>query len=126
MLVAVGAIALMPIQALDAEFRWANYEAGLIIGIPAVVTLFLLPNWGVHRNIEKHKSARVLEVQTAVNACDKNDFDCWMGWYHIAIACRRCTHGQWICACSREPLSKQHQSRRYAPCLALKQKAPSI
>ena len=72
-LVTMGAVALLPIQALDAEFRWVNYEAAVVISIPAAFAFFVLPMWGVHRSIRAAQVERVVELQTRVNECDRGD-----------------------------------------------------
>ncbi|MFK7913381.1 MAG: hypothetical protein AB8B93_05665 [Pseudomonadales bacterium] len=58
-LIIAGALALLPLQSLDAEFRIWNYQWGLIIGVPAVVVLFLLPLWGLRGRIAALKAERV-------------------------------------------------------------------
>ena len=72
-LIIMGAIALMPLQALDLEFRWVNYEAGLIIGGIAAISLFVLPLWGVHLAIDAARSTRLRELQQQVDSCDRGD-----------------------------------------------------
>lgn len=72
-LVVMGAVALMPLQSLDAEFRWVNYEAGLAISIPSAIAFLLLPLWGVHRNIQTQQRLRLNEIQAVVNGCDRED-----------------------------------------------------
>jgi hypothetical protein len=72
-LVVMGAVAFMPLQSLDAEFRWVNYEAGLAIGIPSAIAFLVLPLWGVHQNIRTQQRIRLDEIQAAVNGCDRED-----------------------------------------------------
>lgn len=72
-LVVMGALALMPLQSLDAEFRWENYEAGLIVGVVSSLFFFTLPQWGVHRNLVARKSERLEELREAINGCDHAD-----------------------------------------------------
>jgi len=72
-LVVMGAVALMPLQSLDAQFRWANYQAGLVISIPSALLFFLLPLLGVHQALKARKLARIKELQAAINRCDHAD-----------------------------------------------------
>ena len=72
-LIVMGAMALMPLQALDAEFRLVNYVAGTIIGLPAAITLFTLPLRGVQRNLAALKSARLAELQSEIDGIRASD-----------------------------------------------------
>lgn len=72
-LIVAGAMAFMPLQALDAEFRAGNFQAGTVVGIISAVSLFFLPLWGVRANIAKLKSKRLHELQHHINAVDRND-----------------------------------------------------
>ena len=72
-LVVVGAAAMMPLQSLDAEFRWSNYEAGVIVTIASAIVYFVVPLWGVHAALREQKVARVDELQASINACDRRD-----------------------------------------------------
>jgi hypothetical protein len=74
-LVVMGALAFLPLQSLDAEFRWYNYEAGLIIGVLAVIAFLSLPMWGVHRNIQKVQASRLLEIESALDSCDRGNIE---------------------------------------------------
>jgi hypothetical protein len=71
-LLVMGAMALMPLQALDAEFRMDNYVFGLAIGLPLAVTLFLLPLTGIRRSILAARQARESELQAAIDAADRS------------------------------------------------------
>ena len=72
-LVVMGAVALMPLQSLDAEFRLANYVPGLLVGVPAALLLFAVPLWGVHQRIRTVKAARVVHLQQKIRDCDRDD-----------------------------------------------------
>ena len=72
-LVVVGAAAMMPLQSLDAEFRWSNYEAGVIVSIASVLVFFVVPLWGVHAVLKAQKLARSEELQVSINVCDRRD-----------------------------------------------------
>ncbi len=72
-LVVMGTMALMPLQSLDAEFRWSNYEAGLLVTVPAAVVFFVLPLWGVHRRMVETRAERLAELQAQINGCARDD-----------------------------------------------------
>jgi hypothetical protein len=72
-LVVMGAVAMMPLQSLDAEFRWSNYEAGLIVAVASAIIFFFVPLWGVHRSLREQRQLRVAELQLAINDCDRRD-----------------------------------------------------
>jgi len=72
-LVIMGALALMPLQALDAEFRLINYRDGLIVGLTLSGLLFLIPQTGVRAAIRTAKAARLEMLQQAVDAADRRD-----------------------------------------------------
>ena len=55
MLIIVGALAMMPLQAIDQEFRWVNYQNGILVGVPAIFLLMLVSNWSVHQRIREAK-----------------------------------------------------------------------
>ena len=74
LLIIMGALALAPIQALDAEFRWINYRAGVLVAIPAAAFLFLTPMWGVHGAIVRAKHLRLSELQSALDQCERSDY----------------------------------------------------
>ena len=68
-LFAMGIIALIPLQSLDFEIRWVNYQDALLFILPAALAMALLPMWGVHQAIldQKMKKAEALRV-LVVNA----------------------------------------------------------
>jgi hypothetical protein len=70
-LLVVGALALMPLQALDQEFRWANYQNGILVGIPAILLLILLPNWTVHKKIRRVKVQALQELDAEIAAAPR-------------------------------------------------------
>ena len=72
-LVIASALALMPLQALDASFRWVNYQAGLSVGIPAAVVLLFLTLSGIRYSVIAAKRERVDEIQSEIEATDKQD-----------------------------------------------------
>ena len=74
LLIIMGALALAPIQALDAEFRWVNYRAGVLVAVPAAAFLFITPMWGVHRAIQRAKQQRLAELQSALDRCERTDY----------------------------------------------------
>jgi hypothetical protein len=72
-LTAVGAMAFMPLQSLDAEFRLGNYAVGFGIGTAAVVFLFTVPLWGIHRHIVRAKAARLHELYERIEQIRRDD-----------------------------------------------------
>ncbi len=73
LLVVVGALALMPLQALDAEFRLVNYFWGMLIGLPAAAILFLLPLSGIRRRMQTLKQARLESLRLQLKGLAKDD-----------------------------------------------------
>lgn len=72
-LVIMGALALMPLQSLDAEFRWVNYQTGLFLGLISSMLFFFLPISGAHERIRSAKDARIGALQRLIDAQDKNE-----------------------------------------------------
>ncbi len=72
-LVVMGAVAFMPLQSLDAEFRLDNYWPGLLVGVPSALLLFTVPLWGVHRRMLGVKAARIAELQQQIRGCQRDD-----------------------------------------------------
>lgn len=72
-LVVAGAMAMMPLQSLDAQFRIWNYQWGLFIGVPALIVLFLLPLWGLRGRIAEMKARRVAELRAQFADLDRAD-----------------------------------------------------
>ncbi|MBW2272246.1 MAG: hypothetical protein JRG96_03175 [Deltaproteobacteria bacterium] len=67
-LMIAGALALSPLQALDAEFRWYNYRFALLISIPAALVLLLWPLRSVHRRISVEKQGRLAQLEALIHA----------------------------------------------------------
>jgi hypothetical protein len=63
-----GALALTPIQALDAEFRWYNYRFGLLVALPTGLVALLWPLWTIHRRIRLDKQVRIAELDRLIDA----------------------------------------------------------
>ena len=74
-LIVAGAMALMPLQSLDAEFRIWNYQWGLIIGVPALIGLFLIPLWGLRGRIAELKADRVAALQARFEDIDPTNVE---------------------------------------------------
>ncbi|MEM7019918.1 MAG: hypothetical protein AAF512_21590 [Pseudomonadota bacterium] len=62
-LLEISALALLPLQAVDLQFRLHNYLPGLLLGVPIAITLLILPIWGMHRRIVETKQAELERVQ---------------------------------------------------------------
>ncbi|MEM1436855.1 MAG: hypothetical protein AAGG11_22605 [Pseudomonadota bacterium] len=74
-LIVAGALALMPLQSLDAEFRLENYVWGIAIGVPVALYLFLLPLLGARRSIRAAKTARIASLNKTLDAMDRSDVE---------------------------------------------------
>ncbi|MEM8768929.1 MAG: hypothetical protein AAGE43_15895 [Pseudomonadota bacterium] len=72
-LVIMGALALMPLQSLDAEFRWVNYQTGLIVGFISASLVFFLPLTGIRRAVRTAKAARIEELQGVIDELPRSD-----------------------------------------------------
>ncbi len=72
-LLIAGAMAFMPLQSLDAEFRWVNYEAGILVGVPSALLLMLLPMAGARAAIMKAKQARLDKLLSDLGSTDRED-----------------------------------------------------
>lgn len=72
-LVVAGAMAFMPLQSLDAEFRIWNYQWGILIGVPAAILLFLLPLWGIRERIKQAKAERMVVLHQHIAKHDRAD-----------------------------------------------------
>jgi hypothetical protein len=62
-LIVAGALLLAPLQSLDAEFRWYNYQNGLLVGIPTSVFCVLSPLLPVRRRHRAVRDARLAEIE---------------------------------------------------------------
>ena len=65
-LLIAGAIALSPLQALDAEFRLGNYSFALLVAIPTSLTLLAIPLRPIHRRIVHDKKIRLARIEDAI------------------------------------------------------------
>ncbi len=65
-LLTMGALAITPLQALDAEFRLFNYSFGFSIGLPAALFLLVSPMWGIHRRLRDEKAREVAELESSI------------------------------------------------------------
>ena len=66
-LLVAGALALMPLQAIDIQFRMMNHLPGIIVGVPLAAILLVLPVWGAHQRIVMAKNAEIAHVQTLLD-----------------------------------------------------------
>jgi hypothetical protein len=66
MMVVAGALAISPLQSLDAEFRWYNYHFALIVSGMAVGLLLVWPLWPVHRRVRAEKARRIGEIDALI------------------------------------------------------------
>jgi hypothetical protein len=65
-LVVMGALAITPLQALDAEFRSYNYFFAFLVAIPAGLFLLASPMWGIHLRIRDAKARALAEVDARI------------------------------------------------------------
>ena len=65
-LTVAGLLAFTPLQSLDAEFRWYNYNFVLLIAPPATLVLLLLPLWPVHLRIRSEKSRQLSQINDRI------------------------------------------------------------
>ena len=72
-LLITGALAWMPLQSLDAEFRLGNYVPGTVVGLIAATLLFSLPMLGLRRAVVRAKAKRINEVTQLAAGLDGGD-----------------------------------------------------
>ena len=72
-LIIAGAMVLMPLQSLDAEFRWYNYNAGIVVGLTAAAAFFFFPLSGLRASITAAKVERVQELERQLAAINRQD-----------------------------------------------------
>ena len=68
MLVIAGALAFTPLQSLDAEFRWYNYQFGLLVAGAASILLVVWPLWPIHVRIRAEKQRRIDAIDALIGA----------------------------------------------------------
>ncbi len=71
--VTMGALALMPIQSLSTPFHIEFYINGFVVGIPAAIALFILPQWGVRRAMRRIKERYGENVKERIAAVGSSD-----------------------------------------------------
>jgi hypothetical protein len=62
-LLAMGALALTSLQALDAEFRYYNYSFAFAVVLPGGAFLLLTPMWGIHQRLREAKASALAGVE---------------------------------------------------------------
>jgi hypothetical protein len=62
-----GAMAFVPLQSLDAAFRWYNYGSALAVAIPASAFILFWPLAPLHRRIRLAKEAQLKDLETAIS-----------------------------------------------------------
>ncbi len=91
-LLTMGALAITPLQALDAEFRLFNYSFGFSVGLPAALFLLISPMWGVHRRLRDEKARELAELGSSISAARRgHDRDAIM---HLNALLERCAYVQ--------------------------------
>ncbi len=71
--VTMGALALMPIQSLSTPFRIEFYINGFVVGIPAAIALFVMPQWGLRKAIRQAKSRALERLHGHIAAVDSDE-----------------------------------------------------
>ena len=71
-LLVMGALALAPLQSIDAQFRAYNYIWALVVAIPAVVVLAVLPMYSIHARIVTSRNVQLEELGHAIKASAKD------------------------------------------------------
>jgi hypothetical protein len=69
----MGIIALIPLQSLDFEIRWVDYQDAIAFLLPIAIAMAVLPMWGVHRAILEKKKKETEALQALVNKANHND-----------------------------------------------------
>jgi hypothetical protein len=70
-LLAMGALALTPLQALDAEFRYYNYSFAFAVVVPCGVFLLLAPMWGIHKRLREAKARALAGVEDDIATANR-------------------------------------------------------
>lgn len=71
-LMVMGSLALSTVQSIDFDFSWGRYRNALLVGVPAAITLALLPCWSVHRRLRRQKQRHLQEINRAIAAESKS------------------------------------------------------
>lgn len=71
-LIVMGALAITPLQALDAHFRLVNYSFAFALGLPVAILLFVLPMWGVHRRLQEERGRELAQVDASIAAAARD------------------------------------------------------
>ena len=59
-----GALLLTPLQSLDAEFRWYNYQSALLVALPAAAFFLIWPLQPLHRRNRAERDTRLAAVES--------------------------------------------------------------
>jgi hypothetical protein len=70
-LLAMGALALTPLQALDAEFRYYNYSFAFAVVLPGSAFLLLAPMWGIHQRLLEVKARALAAIEADIAAASR-------------------------------------------------------
>jgi tryptophan-rich sensory protein len=65
-LMVMGALAMTPLQALDAQFRAVNYSFAFALGLPVALLLLVLPMWGIHQRLREAKATALASVDASI------------------------------------------------------------
>ena len=71
-LMVMGALAITPLQALDAEFRAVNYTFAFAVGLPVALLLLVLPMWGIHRRLLEEKARALAQADASIAIAERD------------------------------------------------------
>ncbi len=95
-LIVVGAMSLTALQSIDAQFRIENYGNAAMVAIPAMIALFFLPIYPLHRRLLRMRGATLVDIDAAVRtARRKGDMDITSFELHLQHRDRIATTATW-------------------------------
>jgi hypothetical protein len=65
-------VSLTAFQSIDAELRWENYRNAFIFGIPAAITVLVLPMIGIRNSVRAAKFRALEQLDVAIAAADRD------------------------------------------------------
>lgn len=63
-----GAMVFVPLQSLDAAFRWYNYGSALMVAFIASIGLLVWPLWPIHLRIRASKDRRLEQIERLIGS----------------------------------------------------------
>jgi hypothetical protein len=71
-LICAGALSLLGLQSIDAQFRFINYVYGFIVGIPTGLLALVLPTLAIRRRARSQKKQLIEELDSAIASLDRS------------------------------------------------------